>query len=179
MHRLMLLRHAKTERAAPGERDRDRGLTKRGRSDAPAIGAYMAHHGLVPDIAVVSPARRAQETWTLAAGAFAKPPPAVSEERIYNATAGALVAVIVGAPIVSMPRANTLLLVGHNPGLQELAVQLIASGDSEMREQLKEKLPTTGLVVIDLPIDDWSFIHPRAGRLDRFVSPRLIEASTE
>lgn len=174
MHRLMLLRHAKTERAAPGERDRDRRLTKSGRADAPALGAYMAHHGLVPDIAVVSPATRAQETWTLAAGAFANPPPAISEERIYNATAAALVAVIVGAPKV-----NTLLLVGHNPGLQELAVQLIASGDRAMREQLKEKLPTTGLVVIDLPIDDWSLIHPRAGRLDRFVSPRLIEASTE
>lgn len=174
MRRLMLLRHAKTERATPGERDRDRRLTKSGRADAPAIGAYMAHHGLVPDIAAVSPARRAQETWTLAAGPFGKPPSAVSDERIYNATPGALVAVIVEAP-----KATTLLLVGHNPGLQELAVQLIASGDIGMREQLKEKLPTTGLVVIDLPIDDWSLIHPQAGRLDRFVTPRLIEASTE
>ena len=74
MRRLMLLRHAKTERAAPGERDRDRKLMKRGRSDAPAIGAYMAHHGLVPDLALVSPAKRAQETWALVAAAFAKAP---------------------------------------------------------------------------------------------------------
>ena len=59
MRRLMLLRHAKTERAEPGERDRDRKLTKRGRADAPLIGAYMAHHGLVPDLALVSPATRA------------------------------------------------------------------------------------------------------------------------
>ena len=72
MRRLMLLRHAKTERAQPGERDRDRKLTKRGRADAPLIGAYMAHHGLVPDLALVSPATRAQETWALLADCFAK-----------------------------------------------------------------------------------------------------------
>ena len=70
MRRLMLLRHAKTERAEPGERDRDRKLMKRGRADAPVIGAYMAHHGLVPDLALVSPATRAQETWALVAAVF-------------------------------------------------------------------------------------------------------------
>ncbi|HEX4042684.1 MAG TPA: histidine phosphatase family protein, partial [Xanthobacteraceae bacterium] len=86
MRRLMLLRHAKTERAAPGERDRDRKLMKRGRADAPAIGAYMAHHRLTPDLALVSPATRAQETWTLLADAFAKPPRLLSDERIYNAS---------------------------------------------------------------------------------------------
>jgi len=67
MRRLMLLRHAKTERAEPGERDRDRKLTKRGRTDAPLIGAYMVRHGLTPDLALVSPAERAQETWKLLA----------------------------------------------------------------------------------------------------------------
>ena len=174
MRRLMLLRHAKTERAVPGERDRDRKLMKRGRSDAPVLGAYMAHHGLTPDLVLVSPAKRAQETWALIAGAFAKPPPRVSEERVYNASPEALVAVIGEAR-----KAQTLLLVGHNPGLQDLAMRLIASGDVEMREQLKEKLPTSGLVVIDLPIDDWARIHPHAGRLERFVSPRLIAAATE
>jgi phosphohistidine phosphatase len=174
MRRLMLLRHAKTERAAPGERDRDRKLMKRGRADAPAIGAYLAHHGLTPDLAVVSPAKRAEETWALVAGAFAKAPPMVRDERIYNATADALIGVI-GAT----RKAHTLMVVGHNPGLHDLAMQLIASGNVEMREQLNEKLPTSGLVVIDLPVDDWSPLHPHAGRLERFVSPRLIAAATE
>ena len=174
MRRLMLLRHAKTERAAPGERDRDRKLIKRGRTDAPAIGAYMAHHRLTPDLALISPATRAQETWTLVAGAFAKPPRSVSDERIYNASPETLLAVITGAGKV-----QTLLLVGHNPGLQDLAVGMIASGDLNMREQLKENLPTSGLVVIDLPIDDWSLVHPHAGRLERYVSPRLIATATE
>ena len=70
MRRLILLRHSKTERAAPGEPDRDRKLMKRGRADAPIIGAYMAHHGLIPDLALVSPAMRTQETWTLVAASF-------------------------------------------------------------------------------------------------------------
>jgi phosphohistidine phosphatase len=70
-------------------------------------------------------------------------------------------------------------MVGHNPGFHELAVHLVAAGDVNLREQLKEGLPTTGLVVIDLPIDDWSHLHPRAGRLERFVTPRLLAEATE
>ena len=174
MRRLMLLRHAKTERAEPGARDRDRKLTKRGRTDAQAIGAYMARHGLVPDLALVSPAIRAQETWTLAADHFAKPPKAADEERIYNAGADKLMALI-----GTTGRARTLLLVGHNPGFHDLAVELVASGDVAARERLNEKLPTSGLVIIDLAFDDWAMLHPHSGRLERFVSPRLIAATTE
>ncbi len=170
----MLLRHAKTERAAPGERDRDRKLMKRGRADASAIGAYMAHHGFLPDLALVSPAKRAQETWALVAAAFAKPPRMITEERIYNASPAALI-----GTIEETRKAHTLAVVGHNPGLHNLALQLIAAGDADMRKELNETLPTSGLVVIDLPIDDWALLHPQAGRLERFVSPRLIAAATE
>ena len=175
MRRLMLLRHAKTERAQPGERDRDRKLTKRGRSDAPLIGAYMARHGLVPDLALVSPATRAQETWALLADCFAEKLPAVvKDERIYNADPQQLMALL-----AETEGAKSLVLVGHNPGLHELAVQLIASGDVEARERIAEGLPTSALVVIDLAFDDWSRLHPHSGRLERFVSPRLIGAETE
>jgi len=174
MRRLMLLRHAKTERAEPGARDRDRKLTKRGRDDAPAIGAYMAKHGLIPDLALVSPAKRAQETWSLLATAFAKTPKAVNEERIYNAATEKLMALI-----GEKRAARAVLVVGHNPGLQDLAIELIASGDVETRERVAEKLPTAGLVVIDLPFNDWSMLHPHAGRLERFITPRLIEAATD
>jgi phosphohistidine phosphatase len=174
MRRLILLRHAKTERGKPGGRDRDRKLTKRGRADAPVIGAYMVHHGLVPDLVMVSPAARAEETWALVRPAFAKAPRVVKDERIYNASTDRLVAVIADAR-----KAHSLLVVGHNPGLQDLAVQLIASGDVEARERVTEKLPTSGLVVIDFSIDDWSRLHPRSGRLERFVTPRLIAAATE
>jgi phosphohistidine phosphatase len=174
MRRLLLLRHAKTERAEPGERDRDRKLTKRGRADAPVMGAYMARHGLVPDLVLVSPVTRADETWELAAKAFAKAPPVVKEEGIYNASRDKLIGII-----RKTRDAHVLLVVGHNPGLHDLAVALIASGDVEARERVNEKLPTSGLVVIDLPFDDWSRLHPSAGRIERFVSPRLIEEAPD
>jgi phosphohistidine phosphatase len=170
MRRLMLLRHAKTERADPGDRDRDRKLMKRGRSDASMIGAYMARHGLIPDLALVSPATRAQETWRLAAAAFAQTPLTVSNDRIYNADSAKLMGVVGQAD----KEAHILVVVGHNPGLHDLAVLLIASGEVKARERIREKLPTSGLVVIDMPLDDWSLVRAQAGRLERFVSPSLL-----
>jgi phosphohistidine phosphatase len=175
MRRLLLLRHAKTERAEPGERDRDRKLTARGRADAPLIGGYLVHHKLVPDVAFVSPVTRAAETWALVASSFKKPPRVVQDERIYNAAAETLIRLIREAP----GEARSLILVGHNPALHDLAVRLIASGDIEARERVKEKLPTSGLVIIDFPIDTWTSLHANAGRLERFVSPRLIADETD
>ena len=130
MRRLMLLRHAKTERAEPGERDRDRKLMKRGRNDAPVIGAYMAHHDLVPDLALVSPAvARAGNLGARCCHASPKTPKMATDDRIYNADTAQL------ADVVRETRAaKSLLLVGHNPGFHELAVQLIASGDVDLRE---------------------------------------------
>jgi phosphohistidine phosphatase len=174
MRRLLLLRHSKTERPEPGERDRDRKLTERGRLDAPIIGAYMARHRFIPDLVLVSPAIRTRETWELAAAAFAKTPPIVKDERIYNAGADTLVELI-----RETEDARTLLVVGHNPGVHDLARRLIGSGDVEARESLNEKLPTSGLVVIDLAFDEWSKLHDRAGRLERFISPRLIGAASD
>jgi phosphohistidine phosphatase len=169
MRRLMLLRHAKTERAEPGERDRDRKLTHRGHTDAPLIGAYMARHELIPDLALVSPARRAQETWTLIATALGKTPRVVNDERIYNATTAGLIALI-GAT----EAARSILLVGHNPGLHDVAVRLITSGEAAARERVTQALPTSGLVVIDFAFDDWSRLRREGGRLECFVTPRLL-----
>jgi phosphohistidine phosphatase len=174
MRRLMLLRHAKTERAEPGQRDRDRKLLKRGRADAPALGAYMSHHDLIPDLALVSPATRARETWDLVVEAFNKSPRQQTDDRIYNASQHKLLQLV-----AEQRKASKLLIVGHNPSLHEFALQLIASGDVEAREQLREKLPTSGLVVMDLPIDDWAELRPHSARLERFVTPRLIAAATE
>lgn len=174
MRRLLLLRHAKTERAEPGERDSERKLVARGRTDAAVIGAYMVRHRLVPDLALVSPATRAEQTWTYVAAAFSKKPSAVKDERIYNASMETLIALICEAR-----DAHTLLIVGHNPGLQDLAVQLIVSGDLEARERLAEKLPTSGLVVVEFPFNDWSRLRPSSGRLERFVSPRLIAEAAD
>src|ERR1051326_9457722 len=94
MRRLMLLRHAKSDCTRPGARDHERTLAPRGREAAPRIGAYMVHHGLLPDFVVCSTAVRARETWDLVAKAFAHKPEVVYEERIYEAGPNALFGVV-------------------------------------------------------------------------------------
>jgi len=173
MRRLLLFRHAQAERADPGVRDFERILTDLGRKDAGRIGAYMAGHSLIPDRVAVSPAARTRATWQFAAGAFRPQPAATPADALYDATPDAILAVIKATPDI----AHTLLVIGHNPGLHEVALTLIASGDVEMRERLREDLPTSGLVVVHFPIDDWSKLHPRSGRLERFVTPKTLQAA--
>jgi phosphohistidine phosphatase len=175
MRRLLLLRHAKSSWSEPGASDHERPLNRRGQEAAPRIGAYLARHGLIPDHVLCSTARRARETWELLAGEAPAAPPATFTERLYDAAPRALIEVFRHAE----PKAASLLVVGHNPGLQEVATALIAAGDLEDRERLREKLPTGGLVVIDFAIADWSKLHTRSGRLERFVVPRMLEAATD
>jgi len=174
MRRLLLLRHAKAEPATAGEPDRERPLNERGRKDAARIGAYMAAHSFIPDRVAVSPSARTQETWKYAAMAFRPAPTAMSAERLYDATPHAILDVIKSAPA----SAQTLLVIGHNPGLHEVALTLIAAGGVDPREQLREKLPTSGLAIIDFAVDDWSKLHPQSGRLERFISPKTLEIPT-
>jgi phosphohistidine phosphatase len=174
MRRLILFRHAKAEPSEPGMEDHARVLVERGRKDAAKIGAYMVGHGFIPDKVVISPATRTQETWKYAASAFRPSPAAMSAEPLYDATPHAILGVIKAAP----SPAHTLLIIGHNPGLHEVALMLIASGDIEARERLREKLPTAGLIIIDFAFDNWSKLHPQSGRLERFVSPKSLETAT-
>jgi phosphohistidine phosphatase len=175
MRRLMLLRHAKAERPQFGSPDRDRVLAERGREDAPRIGAYMAHHDLVPDRALVSPAARTRQTWEPIGEALPGRTAVKYEDRLYEAGARTIFSLVreLGRD------AHVLLVVGHNPALHDLARLLIASGDVEARERLNEKLPTSGLAVIDFAFDDWGKLHPHSGRLDRFVTPRSLEKATD
>lgn len=173
MRRLLLFRHAKAEHSEPGMEDRARRLVERGQKDAAKVGAYMASHALIPDRVMTSPSARTQETWKFAAPAF-RPAPAVAPvERLYNATPHDILAIIRGAP----PAANSLLVLGHNPGLHAVALMLIASGDIEARERLREKMPTCGLVIIDFAFADWGKLHPQSGRLERFVTPKSLAAA--
>jgi phosphohistidine phosphatase len=172
MRRLLLFRHAKAERSQPGMDDRTRKLTERGRTEAGKVGTYMASHALVPDRVLISPSTRTRETWKFAGGAFRPPLAATPVEALYAAQVQAVLRVIKETG----PATHTLLVVGHNPGLHELAVTLIASGDIEARERLKEKLPTSGLVIIDFAFDDWAKLQPQCGRLERFVTPKSLGA---
>jgi phosphohistidine phosphatase len=200
MRRLMLLRHAKSDRP-PGMPDHDRPLNRRGRDEAPLVGTYLAHNGLVPDRALCSTSERTRETWDLVACALAqatppaqaasearspgaakkkrarlsKSPPVDFDERLYVAEPQTILALLRETP----PKVHSLLIVGHNPGIHEAALALIASGDVEARERLHEKFPTSGLAVIDFALDEWAKLHVHSGRLDRFITPRQLAVEPE
>ncbi|WP_026620122.1 phosphohistidine phosphatase [Ensifer sp. WSM1721] len=168
--RLMLLRHAKS--AWPdGVADHRRPLAGRGRKAAPAIGAFMARQELIPDLALVSTARRAQETWELVAEALPHEVEARDAVGIYEVAAAAMIDVIRKVE----PTVEKLLIVGHNPGMAELALLLAGSGNAVALERLEAKFPTAGLAVIDFTIEQWSEIAPGTGRLVQFVTPRMLD----
>jgi phosphohistidine phosphatase len=171
--RLMLLRHAKAEKAEAGASDHARRLNARGLSDTDLIGAYIARHELIPDAAIVSTAARTRETWERLVAALPEAPPVTFDDRLYNAGTQAILTLVK----TTVPAVRTLLVIGHNPGMHDLARLLIATGDVEARERLNEGLPTTGLAVIDFAGKDWRKLHPHGGRLERFVTPRSLAAA--
>jgi phosphohistidine phosphatase len=177
MRRLMLLRHAKTENDAPSGRDQDRRLDDRGRKDAAEIGGWMAAHPPFPDLVLVSTAVRSEQTWDIVSDAMSgvRPQPKVKQmAELYAADPSDLLRVIHAAAAQDPER---LLLVGHNPGLHELAFALTGSGKAEARSALADNLPTSGLAVIDFDIDDWDDVSFRRGRIELFVSPKLLKAA--
>ena len=145
MRRLLLFRHAKAERSEPGMEDRSRKLIERGRKDAARIGAYMASHALIPDRVMTSPSARTQETWKFAATAFRPEPAGTAVERLYDATPHDILEVIKQAPA----NAHTLLIVGHNPGLHEVAVEILidAAASAAEVEPVAARFPTATAAV--------------------------------
>src|SRR6202163_2321963 len=125
--RLMLLRHAKSEKAESGMRDGDRRLNARGRNDAARIAAYMVRHGLLPDRVKVSSAQRTRETWERMAPAFSTAPRVDYEDRLYESGTEAILGVIRAAD----RSASSLLVIGHNPGLYDTAQLLLADRGGE------------------------------------------------
>jgi phosphohistidine phosphatase len=183
MRRLMLLRHAKTEHDAPSGQDQDRRLDDRGRLDAAAIGSWIGRHLPVPEVVLVSTAVRAQQTWEIVRQAMqdatraATPQPQVeSLGELYGAEPAQLLQIIRMACSAD-PR--QLMLVGHNPGMHELALALAGSGDAAAKKALEDNLPTTGLAVLDFAIEDWNEVAFRRGTLVRFTSPKLLKQTSD
>jgi phosphohistidine phosphatase len=175
MRRLMLLRHAKTENDAPSGRDQDRRLDNRGRHDAAEIGGWIARNPPSPDLVLVSHAVRALQTWEIAFEAMKELVPEPQVElmaELYGADVAQLLETIRNASVADPER---LMMVGHNPGMHELAIALAGSGNSAGRSALADNLPTAGLAILDFDIDDWADIGIRRGRLELFVSPKLLK----
>src|SRR6218665_2058758 len=166
MRRLMLLRHAKSNWPA-GVADRDRPLATRGREAAPLMGRYLADELLLPDLVLISPALRTAETWKLVAPMLPEKPATHVEPRIYEAPADRLLEVVQEVET----EVRTLLMVGHNPGFEDLAARLAGHGDRYAQARMAQKYPTCGLAVLDFAVEDWRDVAARGGRLDRFVTP--------
>lgn len=150
MDRLILMRHGKAEQHAASGGDFERALAPRGQNDATLMGKVLAKAGLSPDLALVSSARRTRETWEAVAPAF---PAARSEQRrdLYHAEAQDVLAAIRD----DAPDSGTVMVVGHNPGLHELALRLAMGGpaDPARLTQLRGKFPTATVAVFSIDAD--------------------------
>ncbi|MGE0339260.1 MAG: histidine phosphatase family protein [Xanthobacteraceae bacterium] len=169
MRRLLLLRHAKSD-WPEGLDDSLRPLAERGQNDAPEMGKAMAREGLVPDLALVSTAVRTRQTWELLAPQLGRPVRSREEPGLYGASEQTLLEFIRYAP----EDVETLLLCAHNPGIERLAHGFAKSGDADAIRRVQKKYPTCGLAVIDLPVNAWKETAPPAGRIEMFLTPKIL-----
>jgi phosphohistidine phosphatase len=178
---LVLLRHAKS--AWPDLPDHERPLAGRGRRDAPVMGRWLRAAGHVPDRVLCSSARRTRETWQLAQPELGTAPPVSFEDRVYEASAAELLDLARDAP----PEVRTLLIIGHAPGIPELALMLAGAttpagrgGTSgagpEAAGRMRAKFPTAAVAVLELT-GSWDRLGPGTARLTSFVTPRDVAAS--
>lgn len=163
--RLMLIRHAKAE---DGDIDFERPLSRRGHRDAGSLGSWLAGHLLLPELAVVSPARRAQQTWEAASEALDPAPPEVTDGRIYDNDPAGLLDII----RQSGTEVGSIALVGHNPSMEELARILDdGTGDHRARAQLAAGMPTSTVAVFSLRVPAAELL-PGNARLTHFFTAR-------
>lgn len=159
---LMLLRHAKSSWDDPSLRDFDRPLAPRGNKAAPRMGKALAKSGPLPDLVVSSPATRARQTIELfisSAGLSLSPQ---FEESIYAASSAELMKIVLTLPDAS----GCALLVGHNPGFEDLLARLTGSF---------ERMPTAALACIEFSADRWGDIEDGKGRLNWLLTPKDLK----
>jgi len=161
---LILLRHAKSD--WPDVPDRDRPLAKRGRRDAPRIGRWLHEHGYQPDVVVCSDARRTRQTWDLVAPELDGSPSVRFEPRAYAASALTLLYLAQELP----SRYRTALLIGHNPGLSDLAGHLAAPAVTDNGPRPAISLPTAAVAVFEFR-GDWPSLSPGQARLIDHITP--------
>ena len=179
--KLVLLRHAKS--AWPDVPDHERPLGPRGQRDAPVMGRWLRAAGHVPDQVLCSTARRARQTWQLAQAGLGATPPASFDDAVYQGSAAQLLDLIRRAP----PAARTLLVIGHGPGIPELALALSAAtaparagaaghvATAAMLGRMRAKFPTAAIAVFEFA-GNWDQLAPGTARLTSFVTPRDLPA---
>lgn len=169
---LGLFRHAKSDWQDPRARDFDRPLNDRGRKGAEVMGRHIRDFGVRWDRIVSSPAIRCAETMEIAAEASGRPIAINWDRRIYlasSATLADLLREIEGDPA-------SVLMVGHNPGLEDLIFDLVPDdGSSPLRDVVEAKFPTAAFAVMELDIDRWADLKDNCARLVHLTRPRDID----
>ncbi|WP_300536709.1 histidine phosphatase family protein [Sphingosinicella sp.] len=171
MKTIFLLRHAKSSWDDPVERDFDRPLNTRGRRAAETIGRYLREQNLAFDSVVASPAVRVIETLDGVESGAGRRLGATFDKRVYMASAPTLLDIVHETDA----EAETLLLVGHNPGLEDLIFLLTPAGSGELRREVDIKYPTATLAEMRFDVDRWEDIDEAGGELVRFIRPRDLD----
>jgi len=171
MPRLLLLRHAKSSWGDAGLADIDRPLSPRGRRNAATMAKAVDADGMVPDRILCSPARRTRETLAALLPYLNGEGRVATDPRLYETGAGEYCAVIAR----SGADAQTLMVIGHNPAIQQTALLLVGDGEPGLAAELSAKYPTGALAVIDFPQAGWSHIDPHSGYLAAFLKPRDLD----
>jgi phosphohistidine phosphatase len=177
--RLLILRHAKSDWSGKSE-DHERPLAPRGKKAAPQIGAYMRAKGYRPALVLCSTAVRAKQTLELILPSFENEPETQFDRALYLAEWRQLMAEIQSAPTMASP----LLLIGHNPGLEQLASALAlqpqTAAERDRAQRMAYKFPTAALAVLDFDVPEWSEIGPGKGRLTDYMRPKdLLGSGTD
>jgi phosphohistidine phosphatase len=167
---LSLLRHAKSSWDDPGLGDVERPLNERGEKAAARMGAYMAEHGIAPDLVLSSPSVRTRQTLDLLLPKLPSRPPVAFEDNLYLASAATML-----RRVRKLKAAvSHVMVVGHDPGMHSLAAELAGSGNPADLQALAAKFPTAGLAVIAFEARAWPQVKPGAGRLVLFMTPRRL-----
>lgn len=167
---LSLLRHAKSSWISPSLPDQDRPLNARGLADAPLMGRAMAKHGIDPSLVLCSSARRSRDTLALVLPELKVEPRVIYEDALYHASASEMLRTLRGVGTDT----KSVMLVGHNPEIHALALDLIGPGAQSLKMRLLEKLPTTGFVVIAFPFESWQQVTVNSGELKLFLTPKIL-----
>lgn len=167
---LSLLRHAKSSWDDTVARDFDRPLNAKGRRAAAAMGAFIGREALAWDLVLASPAQRVRQTIEGLQDGLGRAFAPVFDTRVYMAGVANLTEVLAGVPASSA----RVLLVGHNPGLEDLALWLVAGG-APGRGAIEEKYPTAALAELTLEVASWSGVTEGSARLARFTRPRDLD----
>lgn len=173
MKTLTLLRHAKSSWNDPIERDFDRPLNGRGRRAAHRMGRYLRDEGLAFDHVVASPALRVQQTIAGVEDGYGRSLSPFYDRRIYMASATALLELVQALDDAH----DRVLMVGHNPGLEDLVLLLVPQTERGLRDEVEIKYPTATLAEMRFAGDRWRDVAERGGTLVRFMRPRELDPS--